>query len=193
MCGRYYIPDDHEDAELNIILDQLKDRYKNTSNFAEMKLGEIYPTNVVPVIAKDIPSLMKWGFARFDGKGQIINARLETADEKPMFRKLIESQRCLIPAGCYFEWKKEGDQKQKYAIGLNNPIYMAGLYRYEETEDLPLFVILTRPAAPDIEFIHDRMPVILSREAQKKWLTNQMDTWEVFESSLEKLDFRYAF
>ena len=154
-----------------------------------MRHGEIFPTSIVPVIANSAPVLMKWGFSRFDGKGQIINARLETADEKPMFKKAYNTQRCLIPAGYYFEWHKDGSKKQKYAIGTVVPIYMAGLYKFEPDIPIPVFVVLTRPSAPDMAFIHDRMPVIVPVHIRQRWLAAPVGVQKMLELSDETMKY----
>lgn len=172
MCGRYFIETDAEEIIIKEILDQVNEKYNGMPEQSEMRTGEIFPTNIVPVLTRKEPVLMKWGFPRFDGKGQIINARLETAAEKPMFRKSFDTMRCLVPASYYFEWETVGTKKQKYAIGTNEPIFMAGLYKYDSLLRLPLFVILTRPAAQELAFIHDRMPVILPGDTHKKWLND---------------------
>lgn len=178
MCGRYFIETDAEEIVIKEILDQVNEQYKDTPELGEMRTGEIFPTNIVPVITPKDPALMKWGFPRFDGKGQVINARLETAAEKPMFKKSFDAMRCLVPASYYFEWETVGTKKQKYAIGTNEPIFMAGLYKYDSLLQLPLFVILTRPAAEGIAFIHERMPVIINKELHERWLINDIDTKE---------------
>ena len=122
MCGRYYIDSEQKDLEIKKIIEQVNDQYNGAAELAEMKTGEIYPTNIVPVVTATAPMLMKWGFPRFDGKGQVINARLETASEIAMFRKAFAGQRCLVPANNYFEWEKAGTKKVKFAIGLHEPI-----------------------------------------------------------------------
>lgn len=192
MCGRYFIASEYDESEIKKVVDQLKEKYKNTPALSEMKTGEIYPSDIVPAVTAVAPVLMKWGFPRFDGKGLVINARLETADEKPMFRKSFAGQRCLLPASRYFEWEKTGTAKRKYSLGLREPIYLAGLYRLEPTLNTPSFVILTRPAAEGIAFIHDRMPVILSKETHEQWLSGLLSTREVLNFSLEDMDYRDA-
>jgi putative SOS response-associated peptidase YedK len=187
MCGRYFIATDNEESEIKKIIEQVNDRYKNSPELSEMKAGEIYPTDIVPVITAESPVLMKWGFTRFDGKGQIINARLETASEKPMFRQPFFEHRCLIPATHYFEWEKRGTIRQKYSIGLGEILYMAGLFRFERDIPIPRFVILTRPAAPKISFIHERMPVILAKDMHKAWLCQRMNNQDVMDHSVENL------
>ena len=54
---------------------------------------------------------MRWGFSRFDGKGEIINARLETVSEKPMFRKPFLLYRCPDSCQLFFRMGKEGANK----------------------------------------------------------------------------------
>lgn len=198
MCGRYYIPEDDDDSGFQEILAYINEKYKDSPALSEMKRGEIFPTNIVPVLTGTSPALMKWGFSRFDGMGQVINARLESAEEKPMFKKAFSTRRCLIPASHYYEWRKEeGGKKVKYAIAQcssqegehrrSEPLYLAGMYQSESDSPVPQFVILTRPASPDISMIHDRMPVILTREQQIKWLSEGIDTKELLETPVEKL------
>ena len=165
MCGRYYIADD--DMELQEILAAL-------GHDGRIKTGEIFPGDIVPALtAGGRLQRMQWGYARYNGGGKVINARSETAMEKSMFQKSMRERRCLLPASYYFEWRRSGSsKKEKYAIGLpgREPLYMAGVYRAEKAVDLPVFVILTRAAAPSVAGIHDRMPVILPQEVQSLWL-----------------------
>jgi putative SOS response-associated peptidase YedK len=191
MCGRYFIPEPDDDTGFQVIYEQLKERFSQIET-PEMKRGEIFPTEVVPIITQDAPALMKWGFSRFDGKGVVINARLESAIEKAMFRNPYACARCLVPARHYFEWHKDGALKHKYALGTDSPIYMAGLYRLEPGEALPQFVILTRPAAPGIAFIHDRMPVIIPEEIRRKWLTEAIAPNTLLDLSEENISYQDA-
>lgn len=191
MCGRYYVTTDEELEGINEIIREVNEKHKNNNELSLMKTGEIFPSDIVPVVTPWSPQLMKWGFT-FDGKGQVINARSETINEKPMFQKPFCEGRCLIPASYYFEWEKRGTQKVKYAIGLNKPIYMAGLYRIEKDSNLPRFVILTRPAAEGVVFIHDRMPLIIPEDMQKDWLSKDIDIKNVIEQSVEDLAYKIA-
>ncbi len=189
MCGRYYIPVNDDEAAFEAIIDQLQHLYGSTDTFHNMRRGEVYPTNIAPVITAEAPALMKWGFSRYDGKGQIINARVESAAEKPMFKHAYSAGRCLIPASYYFEWRKDGKARFKYAIGHSEPIFMAGLYRREKDSSLPVFVIMTRPAAPGIAFIHDRMPVIVPASAQAMWLAEPIPPQALNDVSDEQVTF----
>ncbi|HWR19689.1 MAG TPA: SOS response-associated peptidase [Clostridia bacterium] len=171
MCGRYYIA--IEDDELQDIMREVQQKV-DAAKLNTVRTGEIFPTNIVPILTPNGAALMKWGFKRFDGKGQIINARSETLLEKPMFRKpLLDGQRCLVPASNYFEWQAQpAGKKVKHTIydPSARVIYMEGLYRIEEDSDLPVFVILTQDADSDLRIIHERMPVILDSVNAKSWL-----------------------
>lgn len=175
MCGRYYI--DSEDQHMAELIAEIA-AGPDGDRLIDMKVGEIFPTNTVPVITQERPRLMQWGFTRYGGDGKIINARSETALAKPMFSKAMREHRCLLPASWYFEWQHTGNnRKQKHAISLRGgePLAMAGIFREEKGVSLPVFVILTREASPEISHIHDRMPVILPADAQKDWLSNACD------------------
>ena len=187
MRGRYYIAEEDSAAELQEIIEQLNQRG------AKIKTGEIYPTDTVPVLANNksmviAPFAMKWGYTLPDGK-QIINARSETAADKPLFRDGLLQRRCLIPASSYFEWERHGKARTKYAIRAAGcgMIYMAGIYRIREGQ--PEFLILTREPAPAIAFIHDLMPVLLPKPAQEQWLDLRCDPADVLHSA--QLDVEY--
>ena len=169
MCGRYYIDD--SDAEMLAIIDALN-RRSDTS--AVKTSGEIFPTDTVPVIAssrslKPSAFAMTWGYTLPDGK-RIINARSESASDRPLFRDGMLQRRCAVPARNYFEWERDQNRKTKYAIRPRRDglMYMAGIYRIEN--DLPVFAILTREPSEDIAFIHDRMPVLLPTDTVSDWI-----------------------
>lgn len=189
MCGRYYIPEGNEFSDIDEMLMQIRTIYKDSPILPQMKQGEIFPTDIVPVITNEAPRLMKWGFEGFGGKGLVINARAETVSEKPMFRKQFASSRCLLPASNYYEWKKDGTKKTKYSIWQNEPIYMAGLFQLDEQFQLPLFVILTRAASPELSFIHERMPVILPKDLREKWLENKLGAQELMDIPNGKFEY----
>ena len=136
--------------------------------------GEVFPGDRVPVLCLSRagnlrPFAMDWGYTLSDGK-RLINARSETAAEKPMFRESMRLRRCLLPMSAYFEWERRADGKRKYRIAPaeEGPFYLAGLYRFEGVR--PVCTVLTRAAAPEIEFIHGRMPVLLSAAAREDWI-----------------------
>jgi len=183
MCGRYYVAID--DQELQDICDAAMRQEKEDGGLEQLEIklsGEIFPTDVVPVsIGTDEFRFMRWGFSGIGSSGGIggsgngsrplINARSETALSKPTFQESMRERRCLIPASGYYEWKKEDGRKIKHRFYLDGqPLYFAGCWRQEKDERLPRFTILTRTAAPALEAIHDRMPVIIPQDRAEQWL-----------------------
>ena len=167
MCGRFYIESEDDTEELLKIIEEVNRRHQE-----RVRNGEVCPTDTAAVIAEDMARPMQWGFPKYTGKGVIINARSETATTKPMFSKFAREYRCLVPSSYYIEWQRNGKTRIKHHIGLEKrPIYMAGLFRY--VGDNPVFCILTREAAPVIEHIHDRMPVLLPVESHRPWLDGE--------------------
>ena len=190
MCGRYYIEID--DAELSDICDEVqKNAEMEQLSIESIKTGEIFPTNIVPIQVGDHDyRAMRWGFDRFDGKGQIINAKSETALSKPLFAKSMRNYRCIVPASKYFEWQKLDNKKIKHEFYLPEKIlYIAGCYRLEAGSAVPSFVILTRAASDSISVIHDRMPVILPKSRVHEWL---YESPECMDDPLTDLQYRPA-
>ena len=182
MCTRFYVEPDTEEireviAEVQRSL--LADKFIRAGN-AILTSGEIRPTNVVPVIAtgrsgKRASFPMKWGF-QIPGGSLIVNARTETAAQKPTFREAWEKHRCIIPASWYFEWehlignagqKKTGDKYMIQPMG-SSMTWLAGLYRMED--GLPVFAVLTKEPTKGLSLIHDRMPLILPKNLIDAWI-----------------------
>ena len=168
MCGRYWI-EPEENPELMEIIAQMQ-----RIDVPVKTEGEIFPGDRVPVLCRSRagnvrPFAMEWGYRFPDGK-RIINARSETAGERPMFRDGMAHRRCLLPMSAYFEWEKREDGKQKYRIAPadGGVHYLAGLYRFEGTN--PVCTVLTAASTGNIAFIHHRMPVILSGAEKETWL-----------------------
>jgi putative SOS response-associated peptidase YedK len=181
MCGRYQIAAEDDIIEMREILDEISKRYKSAPEaVAAVKTGEACPTDTSPVLiqGKQKPQavLMKWGFPK-QGGGVIINARAETAEEKPTFRLSLESRRCVVPTVGFFEWRQEGGRKKtKYLFRLPGAkmLYLAGLYGV--FQDGPRswagYVVLTSPANASVSPYHDRMPLVLMPDEIGPWLTD---------------------
>jgi len=125
--------------------------------------------------------LLRWGLVRRwrkAGQGRLpepINARAGTILEKPMFRSLVKSRRCLVPANGFYEWQRTGGQKQPYLIRPTDQttFAFAGLCDETEGEDgkpVGYYTIVTTGPNEVMTGIHDRMPVILRREDEAEWL-----------------------
>jgi putative SOS response-associated peptidase YedK len=113
MCGRYdFFPGEFSDLRIRFNLDKDLPPFKPSYNIA--------PGKDVPVIVRqgdrNVVKLMRWGlvpsWAQDPAIGnQMINARCETLDQKPSFKQLLGSRRCLVPAHGFFEWRRVGKGK----------------------------------------------------------------------------------
>jgi len=182
------------------------------STVAAMAVGKTGDIGIFPMV---------WGFHLQPNNKLIINTRSETALEKPLFKKSMIERRCLIPCSWYFEWetrdaqqslldgmpslqiqaagpiakgKAKNPSKIKYAIRPKAPgiIYLAGIYWYEETQKLPVLSILTRDPAPEIAFIHDRMPVFFSDKLHGQWLDRSANPMDVLKLCEKEMAYRAA-
>lgn len=172
MCGRYSLFSQEENLEIMRIVRTLDNKYPQNN----MKHGEIFPTNTAPILCLEengiTPELSTWGFPRFGAKGVIINARSETADSRPMFRKSLHNRRCVVPSTGFYEWSQNGE-KTKYRFNLphDSTLYMAGIFNEFQGENR--FVILTTGANNSIVDVHNRMPVILPKTMTADWIMSE--------------------
>lgn len=173
MCGRYSFFTDNENQEILKIVRAIDTRYPGN----QMKTGEIYPTNIAPILKMEqnniVPDLYMWGFPRFQSKkGVIINARSETAEDRPMFRKSLYNRRCVIPSTGFYEWSQDRKKiKYRFRLPGKNMLYMAGLYN--EFNSDKRFVILTTEANLSMADIHNRMPLLLTEDKIEDWIMNE--------------------
>jgi putative SOS response-associated peptidase YedK len=176
MCGRFTLRVSNRVLVEQFLLPGLPDMVPRYN---------IAPTQSIAAIRKpaaDAPRalvLLHWGlipsWAKEPAMGnRMINARSESAAEKPAFRTALRKRRCLIPADGFYEWKAEGKRKLPYHIGRpdGRPFAFAGLWeRWGRGESaIESCTILTTNASRDLEWLHDRMPVILEPEDYERWL-----------------------
>jgi putative SOS response-associated peptidase YedK len=124
--------------------------------------------------------LLRWGLIPSWSKdpaigNRLINARAETAREKPSFRNAFRRHRCLIPASGFYEWQRQERGKQPYFVQMRDkrPFAFAGLWdRWENPDEgvIETCTILTTAANAVLSPIHDRMPVILPPAEYARWL-----------------------
>ncbi len=125
------------------------------------------PDNAVLVIDASGAALRRWGLkAAWDNK-LIINARSETVTEKASFRPLLE-RRCLIPATGWFEWQAIPNAKRKRKHRLRPQVQ--GSFCFAGLSDGERVVMLTRAPAREITHVHDRMPAVLARQDEARWI-----------------------
>jgi len=178
MCGRFTIS----------FVIGLYERFNvKTHSMEIIPRYNIAPSQDVPVVVRvhhdgyenEIQS-MKWGLVPSWSKDpshspKPINARGDTLDQKPMFRDLLKYKRCLIPATGFYEWKKEHWGKIPYYIRMkdNSLFAFAGLYdryRAQDGQQISTFTIITTEPNEIVSPLHDRMPAILKREDEERWL-----------------------
>jgi putative SOS response-associated peptidase YedK len=125
----------------------------------------------------------RWGLVPFWAKdvsigARLINARVETAHEKPAFRRAFALHRCLVPADGYYEWQAtEHGGKQPHFIhpADGGVLAMAGLYAVWRSPDAPggrllSCTVITTEATDDVGRIHDRMPMLVEPDRFGAWL-----------------------
>ncbi|MDA8228807.1 MAG: SOS response-associated peptidase [Desulfitobacterium hafniense] len=130
--------------------------------------------------------LLRWGLIPYWAKdmsigNKLINARAETLEEKPSFRKSLEQKRCLVLADGFYEWKNEGRVKRPYRFTLQDggTFAFAGLWDSwlsSTGQKLDSFTIITTTPNKLVEPIHNRMPVILPQDMESVWL-DQSVAW----------------
>ncbi|MBI5248166.1 MAG: SOS response-associated peptidase [Desulfomonile tiedjei] len=161
----------------------------------------IAPKQVVVIIRLDRDTLqrrlarVKWGLIPFWAKdssigNRLINARAESASQKPAFRSAFKTRRCLVPADGFYEWKKRGGkQKQPYLVRIadGSPFAFAGLWESwtgPDGETIESCTILTTDANDLTRPIHDRMPVILHPKDYDLWLDPEVKDLELLKPLL---------
>jgi len=160
----------------------------------------VAPTQMMAVISLDRDTLqrrlvlVKWGLIPFRAKDtsighRRINARAESAAEKPAFRSAFKSRRCLVLTDGFYQWKKGKVGKQPYLFKMadGSAFAFAGLWdRWTGTENetIESCTILTTDANEIMEPIHDRMPVVLHPKDYDLWLDPEIKDLELLKSFL---------
>jgi len=170
MCGRFTFVD----------IEDIRERF-NAEPIDLKPNYNVAPTQNVPVIVNNGQlAMFKWGLIPFWAKdpaigNKLINARAETVDEKPSFKTILQRKRCLIIADGFYEWKKEGASKRPHRIVLKSKelFGFAGLWdtwMSPSGEIVNSCTIITTTPNELMSVIHNRMPVILSRDSERVWL-----------------------
>lgn len=175
MCGRYSLSKSKIELEERFESDMLVD-FSPRYNIA--------PTQLVPVITSESPkgfSFFYWGITPEFGKNRpvalkLINAKSETVHQKISFKSSFKQRRCLIPADGFYEWKRLGKKTKipyRFTLKEGELFALAGIW--EEYESLNgeiqhTFLVLTTTPNRLVSQVHERMPVILTKEMEKKWL-----------------------
>lgn len=159
MCGRYH---------LGIKSDKTGKKIKERAQKLNLvyQLDEIFPTNnvlcIIPRETKIDLSVKKWGIK---SKSLIINARIESINDRPTFNE-IKHNRCAIICDSFYEWDS---RKNKYEISFeDNYMYLACFFNNDDE-----LVILTRESYKEFKQIHNRIPIIMNKDEMLKFVHNQ--------------------
>jgi len=178
MCGRFtlLVPAEElaQQFSLPIVPEAVAPRYN------------VAPTQPVAIVRLDKErgqrelTYVHWGLIPFWAEdpsigSRMINARAETAAEKPSFRAAFKYRRCLVPASGFYEWQKQNGKKQPFYIhpAEGNVLGLAGLWERWVSPDgseIESCTILTTTPSGDVANLHDRMPLILDPADYDSWL-----------------------
>ena len=116
----------------------------------------------------------------------LINARLETINEKVSFKKLIKQKRCIAVADGFYEWKREEKFKTPYYFLRKDKkmIFIAAIHENNE------FCLITEDASENVKFIHHRQPVILNESDVNRYLNLELDG-SIFLKESKKVDLEF--
>ncbi|MFB6137351.1 MAG: SOS response-associated peptidase [Halobacteriaceae archaeon] len=178
MCGR---------TSLFAPVADLEERFGATPDYDYRPRYNVAPGSPLATIDAERPDAIRqrvWGLVAPwaddpDEGPRPINARAETVSGKRFFADAFAERRCLVVVDGYYEWRERRGQNQPYRVHLpgDAPFALAGLWRRWEGEsrDLDTVTVVTCEAAPPVADVHDRMPVLLSREAESTWLDGPAD------------------
>ena len=170
MCGRYVVTNP---------VSKTKSLVKTAIKVEDKENYNAHPYQDLPVIKKytngNALENLKWGLVPSWSKKKefkpLINARLETIDEKISFKKLIQLTRCVAVADGFYEWKREEKNKIPYYFLREDKkiIYIAGIYENDQ------FCLVTEEASKNILEIHRRQPVILNEKDVNRYLNIELN------------------
>jgi putative SOS response-associated peptidase YedK len=164
MCGR--IGSSMPRAELLETYHWLRDAPEDDPRY------NIAPTDPVLAVGPDRADVVRWGI---DGaKGGLFNLRAETALGRPYYHRLLLTQRVLVPASHFYEWRKVGERRLPMAVSRADGrfLHLAGLLA--RWEGKPAATILTTTPNADIAALHNRMPVVLNDDDAATWVLEDL-------------------
>ncbi|HET6421203.1 MAG TPA: SOS response-associated peptidase [Geobacteraceae bacterium] len=176
MCGRFtlHLPREILEEIFGVLVMRDLPRRYNIAPGQNAAVIRVYPDGTRHL------DLLRWGLVPSWAKNpavgsRMINARSETAREKPAFRNALKYRRCIVPASGFYEWREEAGRKKPLYLKLKDdkPMMFAGLWEHWKStagDTLESFAILTTGANELIKPVHDRMPLILDREDAELWL-----------------------
>ena len=178
MCGRYF--QQRPPAEIAAYFEAVNPTPNLAPNWNRAPTQDGLVLRRHPDTGARHLDALRWGLVPRWAKdlavgSRMINARAESVAEKPAFREAFAKRRCIVAADGFYEWRTEGKTKQPFAVAMADgaPMALAGLWegwRGPDGEALRTFTIVTGEANAKLSAMHQRMPVILPREAWPAWL-----------------------
>lgn len=180
MCGRF---------ALAVTPEELANHFNLKRKVTTVPRYNIAPSQQVVIIrarAREYTTAaVRWGLIPHWAKDEkvgykLINARVESIQEKPAFREAFNHRRCLVPAIGFYEWKQDGNRKQPYFVKMKNGslFAMAGIWESwlsPEGQKIESCAIITTAANTIVAKLHDRMPVILPKDCYGLWLDSNRE------------------
>ena len=170
MCGRYVITSP---------VSKTKKIVKSAIKIDDLQNYNAHPYQDLPVIKKYLNGntleKLKWGivpsWSKLKDFKPLINARLETIDQKITFKKLIQLNRCVVVADGFYEWKRSKESKTPFYFTREDKktLYVAGIFENNE------FCLITEEASQNVMDIHHRQPVILDNNEIDNYLDLKKD------------------
>ncbi|MBR0085557.1 MAG: SOS response-associated peptidase family protein [Lachnospiraceae bacterium] len=181
MCVKYYIDDDTLERAAREIEGTDMKAVREHASKRDIGIG-----GLAPVIKDRTAVLARWGFPGFDKK-LIVNARAESVETRPTFAAGFEGGRIVLPAAGFYEWDRK-KEKVDFYLAERPVIYLAGILRLFEGEER--CVVITREANASMLPVHDRMPLIVGKDAVRDWLTDKDAAREILKDELPQLSAR---
>ena len=177
MCGRYVV---------NNPVTKTNKLVKSAIQVEDVENYNAHPYQKLPVIKKykngNTLENLKWGLIPSWAKNKdfkaLINARLETIDEKISFKKLVKRFRCVAIADGYYEWKREDKSKVPHYFSKEDDeiMFFAAIHQNNQ------FCIITRDATEKVSFIHHREPLIINQSQINNYLNVKKDAMKILDS-----------
>ncbi|MBI1391679.1 MAG: SOS response-associated peptidase [Alphaproteobacteria bacterium] len=192
MCGRFLLTSPPE-AVARVFGVEVRDNFPPRWNIAPTQPVATIRVDDGKLIAERRPryALMRWGFIPSWAKADhllrlrskpLINARAETAAEKPTFRAAWKRRRCLVPADGFYEWRRDESGRTPFRItpserfGNNGLVGFGALWETAHDPDggeIDTVAILTVAAGADVGALHHREPVVIAPHDYENWLMTE--------------------
>ena len=195
MCGRFI----STEKKVNI-----KKLFHNSKivNYTNESYN-VSPSDLINVVYESDNNFLidtfNWSYSFFNKQNNntqfVINARIETINDKYLFKDSFVKRKCLIVANGYYEWRKIDNQKQPYLISIprNELLFFGAIWRIEirNNKQTNVACIITKAANQKLSYIHDRMPLIMSHNEGLSFLNDNNNNFLKKNQSIIEDDIDY--